>query len=116
MMDMEEKVFDDDELYTIMKKGKRTMPFDDFEDKVMAKIHYEHAYKGVVSNKLKLSLIFFIIGMVSGIVLVLLFSLFGSPVFGINPKTLALLILFIIAVVGIMSLDNFLRLIKKYSQ
>ncbi|MEX1241486.1 MAG: hypothetical protein WEB30_17325 [Cyclobacteriaceae bacterium] len=115
MMDREEKVFHDDDLYSIMKKGKRTMPFDDFEDKVMDKIYYEYAHKRVVSNKLKLSLIFFIIGTVSGIVLALLFSTFGDPVFGMHPKTLTLLILFIIAVVAIMSLDNFLRLIKKYS-
>ena len=115
-MDMREKEFNDDEFYTIMKKGRQTMPFDDFEDKVMDKIHYEYSYKGEVSNKLKLSLIFFIIGTFSGITLTLLFFVFGNPVFGINPKTLALPILFIIAVVGIMSLDNFLRLIKKYNQ
>jgi hypothetical protein len=52
----------------------------------------------------------------AGIVLTLIFLVVGDPVFGINPKTLALLILFVIAVVGIMGLDNFLRLIRKYSQ
>ena len=114
---MEKIAFDDDEeLYAIMKKGKRTMPFDDFEDKVIDRIRFEYTHKRIVSSKLKLSLIFFIIGTVSGIVLTLLFWSFGNPVFGIDPETLALLVLFIIAVAGIMSLDNFLRLIKKYSE
>ena len=116
MMDKEGRVFDDDDLCIIMKKVKRTMPSDDFEDKVMARIHHESAYKEVVSNKLKLSLIFFLIGTVSGMLLTLLFLAFGNPVLGINPEMFALLILFVIGVVGIMSLDNFLRLIKKYSQ
>lgn len=116
MMDMEEGIFHDDELSTIMKKGKRTMPFDDFEDKVMDKIRHESVHARVVSNKLRLSLIFFIVGTVSGVVLTLLFFSFGGPVFGINPKNVALLILFTIAVAGIMGLDNFLRLIRKYSQ
>lgn len=113
---MEDEVFHDDELYTIMKKGKRTMPFDEFEDAVMDKIYYEYAHARVVSNKLRLSLIFFIIGTVSGIALTLFFLAFGGPVFGIEPKTFALLILFMITVAGIMGLDNFLRLIRKYSQ
>jgi hypothetical protein len=116
MTDMEEKEFTDEEFSKIIKKGKRTMPFDDFEDKVMRKIYYEYSYKEVVSNKLKLSLIFFIAGILSGITLTLLFSTFGNPVFGINPKMLALPILFVIFVVGIMSLDNLLRLKKKYNQ
>lgn len=116
-MDREEKVLRDDfELYNIMEKGKRTMPFEDFEDKVMDRIRFEYTHHRVVSSKLKLSLIFFIIGTVSGIVLTLLFSTFGNPVFGIDPKTLSLLILFVITVVGIMTLDNFLRMIKKYSE
>jgi hypothetical protein len=117
-MDMERLAFneDDDELYAIMRKGQRTMPFDDFEDKVMHKICFEYTHKRVVSNRLKLSLIFFIMGTVSGIVLTLLFLSFGNPVFGIAPETLALLALFVIAVAGIMGFDNFIRIIKNYSQ
>lgn len=116
MRDMEDKEFDDWELSTIMKKGKRTMPFDDFEDKVMDKICQEYSYKSIVAAKLKLSLIFFVIGTVSGIVLTLLFSAFGDSVFGISPKTLAMVVLFIVAVAGILSVDNLLRLIRKYSE
>jgi hypothetical protein len=116
MMDSGEKVFHDDELYSILKKGKRTMPFIDFEEKVMDSIYFMSAHKRVVCYKLKLSLIFFVIGTVSGIALAVLFSTFGNPVFGLSPKTLTLFFVFIIAVVAIMSMDNLLTLIRKYSQ
>lgn len=112
---MQDDELKDDELFTIMKKGKRTMPFNDFEDRIMTRIYEETSYKEVVSNKLKLSLIFFVIGIASGVALTLLFSVFGKPVLGISPETLALPILFVIAVVAIMTLDNFLRLIRKYN-
>jgi len=112
---MQDDELKDDELFTIMKKGKRTMPFNDFEDRIMTRIYEETTYKEVVSNKLKLSLIFFVIGIASGVALTLLFSVFGKPVLGINPETLALPILFVIAVIAIMTLDNFLRLIRKYN-
>lgn len=110
-----EDEFYDDELYAIMKKGRRTMPFDDFDEKVMNKIHIKYGYKTAVSNNLKLSLIFFIIGTLSGITLTLLFMVFGKPVWGLNPETLALPILFVIAAAAKLSVDNFIRLIKKYN-
>lgn len=112
---MQDDELKDDELFIIMKKGKRTMPFHDFDDRVMTRIHEETTYKNVISSKLKLSLIFFVIGIASGVALTISFSVFGKPVLGINPETLALPILFVIAVIAIMTLDNFLRLIKKYN-
>ena len=112
---MEEKEFDDNEFYKIISIGRRTMPFDDFEDKVMHKIHYKYSHMQAIANKLKLSLICFIAGTVAGIALTLLISGFEYSIFGLKIRTLALPVLFLIALVGIMSLDNFLRLIKKYS-
>ena len=48
-------------LSSIMQKSKLTMPFSDFEDKVMQRITKETIRKGAVLKNIKLSSLFFLL-------------------------------------------------------
>jgi len=53
----------------LLSDSKREMPFNDFEDELMAGIHREYAKSKSVLRDIRLSWIFFLLGLISGIVL-----------------------------------------------
>ncbi|MFP4489597.1 MAG: hypothetical protein ACLFN1_09875 [Bacteroidales bacterium] len=55
----------------LLSDGNRKMPFNDFEDELMAGIHREHEKSKSVLRNIRLSWIFFFLGLLSGIALVL---------------------------------------------
>ncbi|MDZ7738847.1 MAG: hypothetical protein U5K32_07260 [Bacteroidales bacterium] len=55
----------------LLSDGSREMPFNDFEDELMAGIHREQAKSKSVLRNIRLSWIFFFLGLLSGIALVL---------------------------------------------
>jgi len=55
----------------LLSGSRREMPFSDFEEELMSDIHREHEKKNSVIRNIKLSWLFFFIGMVSGITLVI---------------------------------------------
>lgn len=66
---MIEPYFEDIHIQEILSKGRKEIPFPDFEDEIMVEIHKEHERKRSILRNIKLSWFFFIIGMVSGITL-----------------------------------------------
>ena len=65
-----EPEFEDIHLQEILLKGRKELPFLDFEDEIMVEIHKEHDRKRSILKIIKLSWFFFIIGLISGITLV----------------------------------------------
>jgi F0F1-type ATP synthase assembly protein I len=112
---MENQKFKDDIISDIIKKSAQRLPSDNFDDKVMSKIHYNLELKKQVSNPLKLSLVFFIAGTVLGIGATIFFMLYGDAILGFSTRDFGLIILFVICVVSIMSFDNLRRLISNYT-
>lgn len=110
----EREEFKDDRIKDFIKKGARSMPNPDFENKVMLKIQYEVAYKKEVASRLKISMQFFLGAVLAGIG-ISLFILTGGILKQFGTKIITVPILFLIGLVGIMSFDNYRRLIKKYS-
>jgi F0F1-type ATP synthase assembly protein I len=112
---MEDQKFKDDIISGIIKKSAQRLPSDNFDDKVMSKIHYNLELKKQVSNPLKLSLIFFIAGTVLGIGATLFFMLYSDVILGINTKDFGLIVLFVICIVSVMCFDNLRRLLNTYT-
>ena len=65
-----EEEFEDIQLQEILLKGRKEIPFLDFENEIMVEIHKEYDRKRSILKNIKLSWFFFIIGMISGITLV----------------------------------------------
>ena len=65
-----EPVYEDIHLKNILSKSRKEMPFHDFEDELMVEIYKERDRKRSILKNIKLSWMFFIIGMISGIALI----------------------------------------------
>ncbi len=110
----ESEEFKDDFINEIVKKGARTLPNPQFEDQTMQMIQKELDYKKEVSSQLKTSLQFFVGAFLLGISLIL--AMLIGKIFGqYDIKTIAILALFATCVIGILNLDNYHRLINKYT-
>jgi hypothetical protein len=55
---------EDIQLQNILSKSRKEMPFHDFEDELMVEIYKERDRKRSVLKNIKLSWMFFIIGMI----------------------------------------------------
>ncbi len=56
----------------LLSGNSREMPFSDFEDELMSEIRMEHEKRNSFLKNIKLSWLFFILGMISGITLVII--------------------------------------------
>jgi len=110
----ESKKFKDDLVSNFVKTGAKTLINKDFEDNMMLKIKAEIEYKKEVSSNLKKSLSFFIGALLLGIVfsLIALFSIFFEE---FVAKSIPILILFSIGIIGVLCVDNYSKLIKNHS-
>jgi predicted RND superfamily exporter protein len=75
----------------MMKKSKLVMPFSDFEERTMARIHKESIVKNAVSKYKRLAVLFFILGTGVGFVLTYFLSLPETNNIGISSDTLLLI-------------------------
>ncbi len=71
----------------LLSDGNREMPFNDFEDELMAEIRSEQEKRNSLLRNIRLSWLFFILGLVSGIALVLVSSSPGISTGGNLPGT-----------------------------
>lgn len=56
----------------LLSGSRQEMPFSDFEDELMTEIRREHARNNSLVRNIKLSWLFFFLGLVAGIVLVII--------------------------------------------
>ena len=61
----------------LLSDSSREMPFGDFEDDLMTEIHMEHEKRSSFLKNIKISWIFFFLGMLSGIAVVV-FSMISA--------------------------------------
>ena len=104
----------ENELFTsLLSESKLEMPFSDFEDMVMYEIEQKEISKSSISKDLKLSLIFFVLGTIFGVVISILLQQLEKPVFGINPKVLSLFFQITFAVILFTQMEAILKLFKR---
>jgi len=84
------------QLKNILSKSRREMPFHDFEAELMIEIYKEHDGKRSVLNNIKLSWLFFIIGMISGIALISIPSLLNETAADLTSSLAILAVLMIL--------------------
>lgn len=106
------QTFEDKEYLKLLKLNFKKTSSLNFENKIMHKIFNEIAHKTRVIKKLKLSIIFFFIGLALSILLtVLSMNILNASLSLINMGT-GLMVLFIITTISFMLIDNFIRMIK----
>ena len=111
---IESEEFKDELVKGFVQSGVKTLMSKDFENIMMLKINTEIEFKKEVSTNLKKSLLFFIGALLLGI-MVSLISLFSILFDEILVKSITIFVLFLLSTVGILSVNTYLTLGKKYS-
>lgn len=110
----ESEEFKDDFIRAVVAKGARKIPNADFEEQVMLKVNEVVNYKKEVSSKLALSFRSFLGALLLGVAL-MLSILLDKVRFSYDLKYVAVMSLFVITVIGVLNIDNYKRLLNKYS-
>ena len=97
----------------LMKKSGREMPFVDFEEKLMEKIHNEEKITRSFLKDVKLSWLFFIIGSCFGLFLSVISSQINNTVWGIHAQQITMLIQVVFVVLLLCQFDNLIKLSRK---
>jgi hypothetical protein len=90
-----ESRLEDKQLQIILSKGRKELPFPDFEEEMMFEVRKEYDRKNSVVRYIRLSWLFFLIGLVTGIVLLSVPTLSQSIIADINSNILLLSVLII---------------------
>ena len=80
---MQNKEINDDALRHLMKESMVNMPFTDFEDRTMQRVFMEAELKASTANDRKLAHLFFVLGMVCGLIIAVLLSFGKLPAAGV---------------------------------
>lgn len=106
--------FNDEMLGKYVKMSTKTLPNEEFEHQLMSRITDELAYKQEVLTQLKLSFRIFITALIAAIILMITVML-HQVLDSFWVEVAAIAILFVGGVIGILNIDNYRRLIRKYS-
>lgn len=96
-----------------MQKTKLEMPFSDFEDTVMFRIHKEVLTEQILSRDRKLSFLFFVLGTIFGLIINFLLQRSQYTFPNISPETTLLIFQLGLVLIVLLQLDKYLRLMKK---
>ncbi|WP_299288354.1 hypothetical protein [uncultured Mucilaginibacter sp.] len=97
----------------MMKKSMLAMPFNDFEERTIARIHKENILKGSTSKYKKLALLFFIMGTGFGFATTYFLSLPKTSIVGIPSDTVLLVCRLNYVFLILTQLNSILRLFSK---
>ncbi len=106
--EQEEKIISE-----LMKHSAEEMPFADFEDRMMNRIHEETSRSGSFLKQVKLSWFFFIIGTGFGLLLSMIASQSNVLIYGIPIQRFVLLAQIIFAILLLTQFDKLLQLTRK---
>lgn len=107
-MNQEEKL-----IRELMRHSAEEMPFEDFEDRMMAHIHQEAKRKGSFLKQVKLSWFFFIVGTCFGLLLSII-AMHSKAVFcGIPVQNFVLIAQVTFAVLLLTQFDKLFELTRK---
>ncbi len=111
----ENNEFKDEFISEIIEKGRYSISNEDFEDQILQKIHTNVNDKEEIISKIKLSLKFFCLGLVL-IFVCLLGLILRDSLSDQNTNVLTyVLVLFFTTALGILSIENYKRVINNYS-
>lgn len=97
----------------LMGKSGMRMPFDDFEEKLMQKIHKEATTSRSFLKDVKLSWFFFIVGTFFGLFLNIIVGETNKIILGLPSQKLALIIQTIFVISLLFQFDKLIGLTKK---
>jgi hypothetical protein len=97
----------------MMKKSRLAMPFSDFEERTIARIHRENILKGSTSKYKKLALLFFIMGTGFGFATTYFLSLPKTSIVGIPSDTILLVCRLSYVFLILTQLNSILKLFSK---
>ena len=95
----------------LLSDSGRQMPFSDFEDDLIAEIRLEYEKKYSVRKNIKLSWLFFILGMISGIATVVVLSFFNdNQLFAFTSKNLLPVVIIFICLTIILFAEKLVKI------
>ncbi|MCR8556392.1 hypothetical protein KXD93_01995 [Mucilaginibacter sp. BJC16-A38] len=97
----------------MMKKSRLAMPFSDFEERTMSRIHKENILKSATSKYKKLALLFFIMGTGFGFATTYFLSLPKTSIVGIPSDTILLVCRLSYVFLILTQLNSILKLFSK---
>lgn len=99
----------------IMSKSKLTVPFSDFDEKMMFLITRIHSRKVSFTRELTLAWIFFLLGSIFGIIVSIVLPTMQEPVMGISLYKIAPFFQIVVAILLVTQLDHFISFYKRHS-
>lgn len=109
---MEYSKEDDREFYQLMQKSNLNMPFSDFEDNMMDRIYQEARHRKFITNNIKLSTFFFIIGTLFGVIITTVLPKLEVNIFGISSNQFMLYFQIIFTILFLTQLESLIKLIR----
>ncbi len=100
-------------LSQLLKKSKLEMPFGDFEENVMHRIHTEAQQKEYFSRDIKLSSFFFLLGTGLGLVINFFLQHFTITFFGISSESVLLIFQVSFVLVFLTQLESLIKQLRK---
>lgn len=97
-------------------KSVTVMPFEDFEDNLMLKIHKETRVSHTFMKDVKLSWFFFIVGTIFGIFLSLVVGEMHNTILGFPIQRLALVLQTIFVIFLLLQIDKLVEITKNIIQ
>ncbi len=106
---------DFDAIKDILNQGKYELENPNFEDNLLFRLTSKNRRIAEVGKTVRYSLISFIIGLCLCIVLSSIFLLSDDFKLGSTSQTLCFASIFILGVVGVLIIENYLTLLRNYS-
>lgn len=103
-----------DPLSGIMRKSRLEMPFSDFDETVMQRIRKGAIQKQTASREYKLSFIFFLLGIVSGLTAYAFLQKAQYSFFDIPPETIVLIFQIGFVVVFLIQFEKNLHMLDRW--
>ena len=101
--------FEDDQLRKMISGSRIEMPFEDFTKDIMIQILAEKQRRRSVLRNLKLSWLFFGLGMISGILLTVFFSRMDDLILGIETENLIFPVIFCLSLGFILLMEKLVK-------
>ena len=109
---MQDNINNDRLLSQLMQKSKLEMPFGDFEETVMQRIHSEAKQYDLLLHDRKLSFLFFVLGTGFGLVINFILQRSQLTFPGISPQTSLLAFQLLFVLLFLTQLDNSVKLFR----
>lgn len=113
MLSMSNKNPNDQLFSDAMKRSKLSMPFSDFEERMMARIHREEVARDSMAIYRKLAMFFFSCGTIVGFVLTYFLTLPDMGMMGMSSDTVVLLCRLMYVSIVLIQLNSILKFFSK---